>query len=125
MIRVRVKGNFKNTKSFLEKAKKWNFKRQLEKYGKMGVEALAAATPVDTGLTKRSWDYRITDNNLGMSLTWINTNIVNHVMIAAILDYGHGTRNGGYVPGKHFIQPAIKPIEDKLVEKAWKEVSEL
>lgn len=124
MIRFKQKGNFKKTENFLDYIKKQKFLNSLDKYGRRGVEALAAATPVDSGLTARSWDYKIEKTSDHVAIIWTNSNIVKGYPIAIILDYGHGTGNGGYVSGRHYISPAIQPIFDEIAENAWKEVSE-
>lgn len=123
MIRFKHKGNFNKTKNLLDFLKKQQFLKSLHKYGRKGVEALSAATPVDTGLTANSWDYKIEKTPDQVSIIWTNSNIVKGVPIAVILDYGHATGGGGYVKGRHYIAPAIKPIFDEIAENAWKEVS--
>ena len=127
MISFRQKGDFSKLTRFLEKAKNAVKIGDLDHYGKEGVAALASATPVDSGLTARSWYYEIhRDNNKGsVSITFNNKNIQNGVPIAIILQYGHGTRNGGWVQGRDYINPAIQPIFDKIAEDAWKEVTKL
>lgn len=125
MIRVSVKGDWKKTMSFLQSAKKLSFDDILNKYGNEGVKALSEATPVDTGKTASSWSYEIEKTRGGATITWTNSNVVNHVNIALILQYGHGTRNGGYVIGRDYINPAIQPVFDKMVEDAWREVTTL
>lgn len=124
MIRFKQKGDFKKTTNLLLFLKKQQFLKSLDKYGRMGVEALSAATPVDTGLTARSWSYTIEKKHDYAAIYWKNSNIVNGVPIAVILDYGHATGGGGYVRGRHYIAPAIQPIFDEIAENAWKEVSE-
>lgn len=93
------------------------------KYGIEGVEALASATPVDSGKTADSWSYEITGNKSFASITWNNSNINNGVSIAIILNYGHGTGTGGYVAGREYISPAIRPIFDRIADDAWREVT--
>lgn len=123
MVSVRFKGSdFKNTEKLLRKSFGRNWTAVLEKYGEQGVAALSNATPVDTGLTAASWSYEIIQNDGGVSIIWNNSNVQNHVNIALILQYGHGTRNGGYVQGRDYINPAMRPIFDEMAEKAWKEV---
>ena len=97
----------------------------LDKYGKEGVAALASATPVDTGLTASSWSYEIKQKNGSISISFKNSNIQNGVPIAIILQYGHGTRNGGWVQGRDYINPAIQPIFDRIANDAWREVTKL
>lgn len=123
MIVFRHKGNFNNTERFLNKNLKVNHLHILKKYAQQGVDALAKFTPVDTGLTAKSWDYKINMTNKGISIDWTNSHIVSGVPIAIILQYGHGTRNGGYVKGRDYIHPAIRPIFDKMAEELWREVS--
>ena len=124
MIEIKQSGSFKNTEAFLERAKNVVKLGVLDKYGRKGVEALELATPKDTGLTSKSWKYRITNNKDYSTISFFNTNIQNGIPIAIILQHGHATRNGGYVQGRDYINPAIQPIFDKLAEEVWKEVIE-
>lgn len=123
MIRIKQSGNFNNTERFFKRAQKMDFFRNLEKYAREGVTALASATPVDSGKTAASWDYEIQKRQGKVSIYWTNSNINNGVPIAVILQYGHGTNGGGYVQGRDYINPAIRPIFDKIAENAWKEVT--
>lgn len=123
MISFRHKGDFKKLTSFLEKAKSVIKISDLDKYGQQGVAALESATPVDTGLTAKSWYYEITRKNGSVSISFHNSNIQNGVPIAIILQYGHGINNGGWVQGRDYINPAIQPIFDEIVNNAWKEVT--
>lgn len=125
MITFRQKGDFSKLIRYLEKAKSVVKLSDLDKYGKEGVVALASATPVDTGLTASSWSYEIKQNNETVSISFKNSNIQNGVPIAIILQYGHGTRNGGWVQGRDYINPAIQPIFDKIANDAWREVTKL
>lgn len=123
MITFKHKGDFSKTTKFLEKAKKAVNIRDLDRIGKEGVAALAAATPVKTGLTANSWYYEIVRKNGKVEINFHNSNIQNGVSIAILLQYGHGTRNGGFVQGRDYINPAIQPIFDRLANEAWKEVT--
>lgn len=123
MIVIKHSGNFKNTENFLNRMAKSDIFRCLEKYGQEGVAALSAATPVDTGLTASSWNYEIRKSKGSYSISWTNSNVLNGVPIAIILQYGHGTGTGGYVQGRDYINPAIQPIFDKIAEEAWREVT--
>lgn len=123
MITFRQKGDFSNLTRFFERVKETVKKSDLDKYGRQGVAALASATPVDTGLTASSWGYTITHKGSTTTISFTNSNIQNGVPIAVILQYGHGTRNGGYVKGRDYINPAIQPIFDAIAESAWKEVT--
>lgn len=125
MIKFRQKGDFSKLTRFLEKAKEAVHLVDLDKYGREGVAALASATPVDSGLTADSWRYEITNKQGSAKITFYNSNIQNGVPIAIILQYGHGTRNGGWVQGRDYINPAIQPIFDKIVNEAWREVTKL
>lgn len=122
LIEVKSKGNFKKTYSFLEKIKEGFDIGLLDKYGKMGVEALEMATPMDTGLTAASWYYQIERDGKNVSLQFLNSNIQNGIPIAIILQYGHATRNGHYVEGIDYINPALRPVFEKLAAEAWKEL---
>jgi len=125
MITFRQKGDFSKLTKFLERAKEVVKLGDLNKYGREGVAALASATPVDTGLTASSWSYEITHKAGTAAITFKNSNIQNGVPIAIILQYGHGTRNGGWVQGRDYINPAIQPIFDRIANDAWKEVTKL
>ncbi len=125
MISINHKGDFSNLKRYLERVKKTAKFSVLDKYGEAGVAALASATPVDTGLTARSWYYEIERSDESTVIVFKNSNIQNGVPIAVILQYGHGTRNGGWVQGRDYINPAIQPIFDKIVNDAWREVTKL
>lgn len=125
MITFRQKGDFSKLTRYLERVKEAAKIGDLDKYGREGVAALASATPVDTGKTASSWNYKIERKNGSVAITFNNTNINNGVPIAIILQYGHGTRNGGWVEGRDYINPAIQPIFDKIAENAWREVTRL
>ena len=122
MIRITTKGDFNNTFKFLNKMSKFQINKILEKYGQMGVEALRSATPVDSGKTAECWGYEISVKKEGATIYWTNTNQNKGVYIAVILQYGHGTGTGGYVQGIDYINPAIRPVFDKIAEEAWMEV---
>lgn len=122
LIRLTSKGDFSNTFRFLKKMDNFQITKILDKYGKMGVNALANATPLDSGKTAESWGYEISVKKEGATIHWTNTNQNNGVYIAVILQYGHGTGTGGYVQGVDYINPAIRPVFDKIVEEAWMEV---
>lgn len=119
------KGDFSKTRSFLNTTSDSKYiEKVLEKYGRIGVEALKSATPIDTGLTADSWTYEIEQKpNGNCSIRWINTNTVEGVPVVILLQYGHATGTGGYVEGQDFINPAIKPIFDDIVKEVWGEVT--
>lgn len=123
MISFRHKGDFSITTKFLERIKKDVVSIDLDKYGRAGVEALAAATPIDSGKTASSWEYEIIKNKNSIVIRYYNTNVQNEVPIAIILQYGHATRNGGWVEGIDYVNPAIQPIFDSIVKEAWGEVT--
>lgn len=125
MITFRQKGDFSKLTSFLERAKEAIKFGDLDKYGREGVAALSSATPVRTGLTANSWYYEIEHQNGSVSITFNNSNVNKGVPIAIILQYGHGTRNGGWVQGRDYINPAIQPVFDRIAKEAWEEVTKL
>ena len=125
MISVRQKGDFSKVVRYMVNVKDAANLKGHERFGREGVAALASATPVDSGLTAASWDYKIVRRNGVVSITFTNSNIQNGVPIAIILHYGHGTRNGGWVQGRDYINPAIQPIFDKIANEAWREVTKL
>lgn len=125
-LKVFYKGDLKKTKAFLEKGKKMNYRGILDRYGKAGVDALMAATPVDSGLTASSWVYDIEIGDTGSRVIWSNTNVVDGwCNVAIMLQYGHATRNGGYVEGIDYINPALRQVFQELADAAWKEVTGL
>jgi hypothetical protein len=123
MIKFNHKGDFNKTLKFLAKSKNLSIPQILEKYGQEGVRALAANTPVDSHLTANSWNFEIQTQGDRYRIFWTNSNVQNGVSIAIILQYGHGTRTGGYVEGRDYINPAIRPIFDRIAEAAWQEVT--
>ena len=125
MITFRQKGDFSKATNYLERLKEVTKTSIFDKYGREGVAALSSATPVETGLTANSWYYEIEHQNGSVSITFNNSNINKGVPIAIILQYGHGTRNGGWVQGRDYINPAIQPIFDRITEEAWREVTKL
>ena len=125
MITFRQKGDFSKLARFLERAKETVRLGDLDKYGRQGVAALSSATPIDSGLTAESWYYEIENKKGSATITFYNSNVQNGVPIAIVLQYGHGTRNGGWVQGRDYINPAIQPIFDEIVNEAWREVTKL
>lgn len=125
MISFRHTGDFSKTFRFLENAKKAIRSRDFDKYGRQGVAALASATPVDSGQTANSWYYEVNVTKESVTIGFYNSNVQNGVPIAIILQYGHGTRNGGWVEGRDYINPAIQPIFDQITNDAWREVTDI
>lgn len=125
MISFRHQGDFSKLTRFLEKKKGAVKLGNLDRFGREGVSALASATPIDSGLTAKSWHYNIEYKRDSVTISFYNTNIQNGVPIAIILQYGHGTRNGGWVEGRDYINPSIQPIFDKIADNAWREVTKL
>lgn len=123
MITISSSGSFDRTESFLKRAFSQDIRAILNANGKAGVQALAAATPVDSGETAAAWGYEIDISRGGASIVWTNAHAVNGTPIAILLQYGHGTGTGGYVNGRDFINPAIKPIFDQIAENVWKAVT--
>ena len=115
-------GSWNNTENFLENAKRGNIFRALDRFGHEGVLALAAATPVDSGKTASSWYYEIKQDSKSYSIIWGNHHIVDGRPIAVLLQYGHGTGTGGYVSGRDYINPALRPVFDRIAAEAWKMV---
>jgi hypothetical protein len=122
-ITITQKGSFNNTETYLRKLQQADLFRTLDHYGNLGVNALSNATPVRTGLTASSWYYEIVTRRGYYSIRWKNSHIEHGIPIAIILQYGHGTRNGGYVQGRDYINPAIRPIFDQIAADAWREVT--
>lgn len=125
MITIKCTGDFKNTTKFLERARKLSIQQILERYGQEGVKALQAATPIDTGETSSMWGYKVSTGRNSSSITWTNDSINDGIPIVILIQYGHGTKNGGYVSGVDFINPAIQNVMDKIADSAWKEVTKV
>ena len=125
MISFRQKGDFSKLTRYLVKTKEVVKLSDLDRYGREGVAALASATPVDTGLASQSWYYEIKRENGSVTISFNNSDIEGGVPIAIILQYGHGTKNGGWVEGRDYINPAIQPLFDKIANNAWREVTKL
>lgn len=123
MIFIKQRGSFDKTEKFLKKSFGRDYISVLQKFGQQGVSALSAATPIDSGMTAISWSYEVKQEKSRISIIWKNSNINKGVNIAIILQYGHATRNGGYVEGIDYINPALKPIFEKMADAAWKEVT--
>lgn len=122
MIQIKHYGSFRKTTTFLRQLIKVDYKSILNRYGKKGVEALSAATPVDSGVTAQSWKYDIIENKDGISIVWSNENLNDGVNIAILLRYGHGTGTGGYVVGRDYISPAIQPVFEDMANSVWREL---
>lgn len=115
-------GSFKNTERFLGKMSKFDFIARLKSVADKGVKALAAATPTDSGLTAGSWGYEITHSKNSFSIVWTNTNVTSGFPVAVMLQYGHGTGTGGYVQGRDYINPAMSPVFEDILNELWTEV---
>lgn len=124
-IRISSKGDFSKTYKYMDSLQKKSYLETLDRFGRDGVRALASATPKDSGETANSWTYEIIRGKTSVKIVWKNSHVVDGVPIAVLIQYGHGTKNGGFVQGKDFINPAIRPIMEKLANDAWKEVTRL
>lgn len=122
-ITLESTGSFKNTDRFLAAMKRQDFRNNVKGLAQKGVEALRKATPVDEGVTAASWGYEMRSSRSGFSIIWTNTHQNNGTPIAIILQYGHGTGTGGYVAGRDYINPAIRPIFDEIADALWKAVT--
>lgn len=122
-IKVKHKGNFNKTERFFNRVLKREYLNILERYGQAGVEALRNATPSASGKTADSWGFGIEEGKGMVTLYWTNTNENQGVNIAILLIYGHGLQNGGYVEGIDFVNPAMRPIFEKIADESWKEVT--
>lgn len=124
MITFESNGDFKKTQQFLDRMAREEHMAILNHYGQVGVDALASATPTDSGLTATSWTYTIEKKQGKYSIVWHNTNVVDGVPVAILIQYGHGTGTGGWVEGRDYINPAIRPIFDMITEEVWKQVKQ-
>lgn len=123
MVKIKVSGDYSKTLKYLKKLGEKRQRATLEKYGKMGVEALKEATPRRTGKTAESWDYEIKMADGRYEIVWFNTNENHGISIAMLIQNGHGTRSGYFVQGVDYINPAMKKVFDEIGEDAWKEIT--
>lgn len=123
MIRATSTGSFDKTLKYLERLTNPKIFANLERHGRVGVDALSRATPNETGETANSWEYKITRKKGRYIISWHNTHVDDGVVIAVIIQYGHGTGTGGWVEGRDYINPAMAPIFDQIVDEVWREVS--
>lgn len=125
MIKIKSAGDFNSFLNFAKRSSKREVFIDLDSYGRRGVEALAAATPVDTGISASSWSYRIFIRGKRPSIEWFNNHVdENGTPIVLLVQYGHGTGTGGYVPPYDFINAAIQPIFDAIEDDVWKKVTQ-
>lgn len=123
MINVTDSGDYKRTREYLNRLLKGDMFSNLDEYGKMGVDALSSHTPIDTGLASQSWKYRLTKNSYGPGIEWYNMDRENGSEVIILIQYGHATRGGGYIQGYDFINPAMRPVFDYIVNDIGKKVS--
>ena len=123
MITFEQRGDFRNTDRFLKRMSKFDFANVLKSVAQKGVHALAAATPIDSGLTANSWGYEITRSRSSFSIIWTNSHVVAGFPVAIGLQYGHGAGTGGYVRGRDYINPAMRPIFEQILADLWTEVT--
>lgn len=126
IIRFKHKGDLKATEWFLKRVARGSWKKRVEALAQKGVDALAEATPKDTGLTASSWHYEIVQDTGALHVYWVNDNMTSNPNIpgiALLIQYGHGTGTGGYVQGRDYINPALRPIFDEIADDVWREVT--
>lgn len=123
VITITTSGDFSKITAFFNKMKSRDVRSILDRYGQMGVSLLSEATPVRSGLTASSWSYDIQASRGRYDITWSNSNVNKGVNIAIIIQYGHGTRNGGYVQGIDYINPAIQTVFQAMADELWREVT--
>jgi len=123
MLEVSTSGSFTNTEKFLKTMQKLDPKLLMEEFGEEGVRALERYTPADSGLAARSWYYKVEESAGVYSITWYNSDVEHGFPVAVMIQYGYGTGTGGYVHGRDYINPAIKPIFDSIANKIWKVVT--
>lgn len=125
MVTLESYGSTKNISGFFRKARQINFVKELSVYGEIGAELLAMATPIDTGESANSWDYEIEETDGQINLYWTNSNIADYVPVVILLQYGHATRNGGYVPPHDFINPVLEAVFEDIANTIWREMVRL
>lgn len=115
-----VKESGSDSLKILEKLTKADPWSKLSELAERGVSALADSTPRLTGATASSWDYDIRKKDGQVSIVWTNSEMAGNVPLAILLQYGHGTRQGGYVEGIDFINPATRPVFEEIAIEAWR-----
>jgi len=123
VITFEHKGDFRNTDRFLKRMSKFDFANVLKNVAQKGVQALSAATPVDSGLASISWGYEIKRSRGSFEIVWTNSDIENGFPVVIGIQYGHGTGTGGYVRGQDFINPVMRPIFEQILADLWTEVT--
>lgn len=123
MISYTTSGSTNKTEAFLTKIKSRSIFSRVDSICRQGVEALAAATPADSGLAADSWGYHISKKGPRYIITWTNSDVENGYPVAVMIQYGHATGTGGYIPGRDYINPAIRPIMNQIADQVWKEVT--
>lgn len=123
MISFSSSGSTAKTEAFLKKMLRGDIYAGLDALARQGVAALASATPAETGLASSSWDYRIQRSGSSCTIEWLNTDVESGFPVAIMLQYGYGTGTGGYVAGRDYINPAMKPIFDLIADRVWKVVT--
>jgi hypothetical protein len=123
MLRITSSGSFEQTTKFLKGLQKGKMFSNLDRYGRQGVDALSSATPIETGETAHSWGYQIGQKKDRISISWFNTHEEDGVNIAVIIQYGHGTGTGGYIQGRDYINPAMRPVFDRILDDVWRQVT--
>lgn len=124
-VRIRHTGDFERTRRFFDSAKRRRYLSALKTLGVEGVNALSNATPERFGITAASWGYRIIETPGGVRLQWTNSNENDGVSIAILIQYGHATGTGGIVEGRDYINPAMRPIFDRIADAIRREVNRL
>lgn len=122
-VSITSTGSFEKTLASLTAMQKIDIPSILNACGQEGVNALARATPIETGLAEHSWSFKVKSSGGRYEIAWVNTDIENGFRVVIMLQYGYGTGTGGYVQGRDFINPAMRPIFDKIADKVWKAVT--
>lgn len=121
-IVLESRGSFRKTDNFLQTMKRKDIYKSLEHYGRMGTNGLQAATPVETGITANAWYHKVSRSGKYYSITWYNYHVDSGIPIVILLQYGHATKNGGFVQGRDFINPVIVPLFNQISNEVWKAV---
>lgn len=123
LISFRDRGSFRHSENILKRIQSQDFYRRLESYALLGLYALESATPIDSGDSAKSWTYKIIRTKNSASISYSNTNLTEGIPVVILVQYGHATKNGGFVKGIDFINPAIKPVFEEIRDEIWKEVT--
>lgn len=123
LIDVTTSGNTDKLNKFLKNMEANSLFDALDLFGQEGVAALESATPRDSGVAAGSWYYSVSNSTKGATISWFNSDKdTQGTAIVILIQYGHATGTGGYVPAIDFINPVMQKVFDDAINEVWKAV---